>query len=257
MKKILFLYLLFFSLYLQGESSAKQLEAAKESYQSGIQAKNWQERLASLNQALTDYSQIEENFGPSFELNHTLGDLFFELTEFPFAILYYEKALYEQPNDQTLKSNLHLARKKLGLETSSERPPSYLSIMLLDSFLSQTRRLQIFFFTTLLTLLLMSLYIWKPHSLLKISCAAASLFAFLILISYLLAFYFSPIEGIIISATGLYREPKQQAAQLTRQPILAGLKVRVIDTAENGFWLKIIDEEGQLGYVPSTALRII
>lgn len=49
-----------------------------------------------------------------------IGDAYFQLKEYPYAILNYEKSLRKNYNQDEIKYNLHVARARLGLDTESK-----------------------------------------------------------------------------------------------------------------------------------------
>jgi hypothetical protein len=71
------------------------------------------------------------------------------------------------------------------------------------------------------------------------------------------SYYLTPLDGIIVSSTGFYREPDEQQPQLTNEPLLAGTKVQILQSSSTGDWLKISDSTGLVGYVPASQIRII
>jgi len=200
---------------------------------------------------------LKKTAGPSPEINHALAGTYYELTQYPWAILYYEKILKEDPQNKRLINKLNAAQAKLSLEFSNAEKPPYWRIALLDPFLAQSQRLQLFFWLALIALALGILTIWWPNFVVKKVFFVSLGLSLLILVNYYAVFYLSPIEGIVVSSSGLYREPDNKVSQLTPAPIAEGTKVRVIDASNHGFWLKIIDPDGQLGYLPSKAVRLI
>lgn len=97
--------------------------------------------------------------------------------------------------------------------------------------------------------------IWFRFSWIR-KLAVASAFLLLIFLSnFLFYYYFTPLEGILIKTTGLYRAPDLNQAQLTNQPLLEGSKVEILQMTADGNWLKIANSTGVVGYIPTTSLR--
>ena len=69
--------------------------------------------------------------------------------------------------------------------------------------------------------------------------------------------FFSPLYGIIIESTPLYTtySPSPEGGNGVTEP--AGMMVKLLDIANNGRWLKVETQEGKLGYIPSTAIRVL
>ncbi len=78
-----------------------------------------------------------------------------------------------------------------------------------------------------------------------------------LLLNLICSFYLTPIEGILIAPTGLYRDANWQQPQLLSMPLLEGIKVNVLDIKDEGKWLKIETPTGVVGYIPSSSIRII
>ena len=71
------------------------------------------EREKSLNLTLeNDFALINTNGSTNPQLNFNIGNTLYQLGEYPWAILYYYKALHLAPNDYQIKSQLRLAQDK-------------------------------------------------------------------------------------------------------------------------------------------------
>ncbi|WP_068471378.1 SH3 domain-containing protein [Candidatus Protochlamydia phocaeensis] len=253
-----FIYYAFFLLHpLFDLLGSSLLEEANLNYQKGEQAASYPERKKAFNQALKLYLQLEEQEGGSSSaLNQALADTYFQLGEYPWSILYNYRALKLDPGNSLILSHLALAKEKLGLDPA---PPSYSRLynFAFTPFLSFPHRFELIFWALLATLLTGSMAIWWNKTFLNYLFAFSSLSAFLLLSNVLLTFYFGPIEAILVRSTGLYRAPDIQFSQLSSQPLLTGSKVRVANIEEQGTWLKIITDQGQVGYIPAFAARLI
>lgn len=231
------------------------LQEAQKSYQQGEQAVTYEERKLAFNRALFLYSALEKQIThSSASLDQALADTYFQLEEYPWAIVYYQRALKQQSTNSLLLSHLEKAQQRLGLPTSSYKSPPN---PLVDPFFALARQSQLLFWVILITFLVFSTAIWFPYSWIRnlaISCA--------ILLSFLLGnllffYYFTPLEGILIKTTGFYRAPDWNEPQLTSQPLLAGSKIQILQMTANKDWLKIATSTGIVGYIPATSLRPI
>lgn len=208
------IFFLFFFFPLCGESSSSILKEAHANVIQGEQTKNYLERQHSFNHALSLYQNLEQQHPSSTSLNQAIGDLYFQLNEYPLARVYHQRALKE-PNSQ----NIHL----------------------------------LFGFLTL-TFLIYSFSIWIPRSFIK-KLALGSAILLVCLTSNTLFFYYtSPVEGILIKSTNVYRSPKWNDSQLKAAPILAGSKVQILQMTQDKNWLKIRDSD-RVGYIPTDSLR--
>jgi tetratricopeptide (TPR) repeat protein len=236
------------------EAQENLVQQANQQYAQAIQASHFQERKNAFNQALHLYLKIEQEEGSSPQLNQAIADTYFQLGEYAWSILYNERAKEEDPQNLLIQTHLSLAQNKLGISPIKE---SSFENFLLSSYFSLDQRMYLFLFCALFFLVVLTTFIWKPCYLFKIlSFVAASLtlYGFLNLI---ISLYIAPIYAILITSTSLYRAPDFEEPQLSTLPILAGNKVEVIESVQNGNWLKVIDHQGQVGYLPHQTIRLI
>src|SRR5690348_2052936 len=77
-------------------------------YREGEGASNAQERKMAFNDALTLYLQMEGD-NPSAKLCYDIANTYYQLSEYGYAILYYNKALVENPRFSEARNNLQIA----------------------------------------------------------------------------------------------------------------------------------------------------
>src|SRR4051812_44901770 len=91
------------------------LQEAQRSYQQGEKALTYEERKLAFNRALFLYSSLEQEIqSPPASLNQALADTYFQLGEYAWAILYYQRALKQHSPNSFLLSHLEKAQQKLG-----------------------------------------------------------------------------------------------------------------------------------------------
>jgi tetratricopeptide (TPR) repeat protein len=256
---MLFLFSLFFSLFVFPVWGTTPLffQEANAYYQMGEKASTFEERRHAFNQALLLYSQAEQQIGTtSATLNHALADSYFQLGEYPWAILYYQRALKQDPRNALLKTLLEEAQQKAGLPVTSHQF-TLTQQLLLVPFLSLSQRFEVFFWIALLTFLVYSTAIWLPYVGVQRLATACLILTCLGLVNLAYSYYFTPLEGIVVTTTGLYREPSEQQPQIANDPLLPGTQVHVLQALSDGNWLKIADSTGLIGYVPTSSLRLI
>lgn len=250
----LFLLLPFFS--FADESIDALLRKANASYEQAEKAATFQERKNSFNAALAAYLAIEK--APSVlssPLYQAIANIYFQLGEYAWSILYYERAFQLEPQSALLNQRISLAKAKLGL--SSFDHPSLFEKFLLQPYFSFQQRLAFFFWIALIMLFIITSLIWLPFSLLKKLALIAGFIFISAGMNLFISYYFAPLHGIFIQSTGLYRAPNLQQPQLSEIPLLMGSKIRIMEITEKGFWLKVIDLNGSVGYVPASTLRLI
>ena len=230
------------------------LEEASRYYQKGENAQDLFERKKAFNQALYFYQEVERNHPPlthSSRLYQAIANTYFQLQEYPWSILYDYRALEIEPRNPEILNHLAEAQQELNIPSNPNRPwiNRWLSF---NYFLSLPQRWEIFFWLALFTLAVCLLV--KEKRITRLLMIIIGLWALNLLVS----FYFTPIEAILVESTGLYREPNLTQAQLLPVPLQAGIKVNVIDTAQEGKWLKIrMEEDNTVGYIPFKTARII
>jgi tetratricopeptide (TPR) repeat protein len=233
-------------------NSEKILQEAQTSYQQGEKATTYEERKLAFNHALSLYLTLEQE-APSADLDQALGNTYFQIGEYAWAILYYQRALKQDPQNSLLFSHLKEAQKKLGL--SEEQYPYQKKGI--KPFFILSQQFQLLFWVIFFTIVLFSCTIWLSFPWIrKVAMGSAALLA-LLLANFLFFYYFTPLEGILVKTAGLYRAPDWNQPQLTNEPLLAGSKVQVLQTTSDGNWLKIENPQGTIGYLPTLTLRLI
>lgn len=235
------------------------IREANELYSSGEQATTIAKRKEAFNQALAVYLHADEVFHPEFgngKLYYNIANTYFQLGEYPQAILYYYRALKLHPRDSKFKRNLLIAEGKAGIipgpeETTLQR------LLFFHSQFSLPERLRLFFVLSLILLLLLSIYLWKRRRGWKLMAQFAGVLWLIMLCSVLFTRYFSPIEGVLVHPSLLYRDAGMQYATVDDQPVLSGTKVRVLEASQEGKWLKVITPSDQIGYISSADLNLI
>ncbi len=185
-------------------------------------------------------------------MDRAIADSYFQLGEYPWAILYDERALRKKSRQSTLK----IPSRKSSRETRAHlfAPANFPQSA--DLFFITPATFRIIFLVSSFTFSICSAAIWFPHYAIRKIAASSAILLLVFFITLLFSYYFIPLEGIIVRSTGFYRNPNLQAAQLTKEPLLAGSKVRILQTA-NGDWLKIADQQELIGYVPAANIRMI
>jgi hypothetical protein len=229
------------------------VQEAQKSYQQGEKALTYKERKLAFNRALFLYSSLEQEITPSASLDQALADTYFQLGEYAWAILYYQRALKKHSPNTLLLAHFEKAQHKLGLPNSSDINPNPLAAF----FLALSKQFQLFFWVILMTFLAFSAAIWLPYPWIYKLGISGAILLFFLLGNFLFFYYSILLEGIIVKTTGFYRAPDWNQPQLTHQPLLAGSKVAILQMTSNEEWLKVANSTGMIGYVPTTSVRPI
>lgn len=257
----IFLYASYFLLPFALHASSEQelLQQAHESYSEGEKAQTIAQREEHFNRALSLYTQIESITQPvhgNGKLYYDIANTYFQLGEYPWAILYYYRTLKLRPRDTNVSYNLNIALNKLGLPTISE--PSFLTgLLYFHSAISLPERLQMLTAVGLLLFICTSLYIWRRSQWMRIGIVFIAAYWCIMLYGVVYTRYIAPIEGIMVQSTALSRDAGEQYAKVTNQPIPAGSKVRVLEVLPDGKWLKVLSPAEEIGYLTHTVIRII
>lgn len=241
-----------------GESE-KALSEAYQAYRHGEEANTVNERTEFFNKALSLYTDLEKRFHPKYgngKLYYNIANSYFQLGQYPMAVLYYYRTLDLMPKNERAQRNLQIALSKLKI-SDKPKDTTFKKIFFFHYGFSLSERFRIFFVFAVLGTLLGSLYIWLKLSWLKKCAILFALTAGVFLGSIAYSNYFIPVEGVIIKSTSLYRDAGQQYAKVLKEPILSGTKVEVLDILHEGHWLKIITPDGALGYIPQNSIKII
>ena len=226
----------------------------------GNQYVGFDEHKFAYNRALFFYHSAITNFeSESSDLNRAIADLLFHIQEYPWAVLYYKRALKAGADYSSLKTFLEETEEFLGVNSNHLSQPTLMQQILLEPYLSLEYRYWLFFLSATLSFLLFSLIIWMPNKgkILTKLASASTIIPFLLLMNITFSYYFMSLEAIIVSPTGLYRSANKQDVQITLQPLLAGSKIHSLELTSHGEWLKIMNEQGLIGYIPASNARII
>lgn len=205
------------------------------------------EKEKQMNEALEIYASNMNQFEPKFgngKIYYNLANTFYQLGEYPYALLYYNKALLLRPYDQFVLKNMRLAEKQMGFRESTPTVTFPMPTLL-----------QFFSLFSLLFFTFWSLWLWVPRKLYRNLAIAMCILSSFLLVGVIYKQYFSKIEGIVVTASPLYYEALQD--KKGQHHVFSGSKVTILGEVKEGEWLKILTGEGNLGYVPSKSVRII
>lgn len=235
-----------------------------------ILAQNYQDNLykaeqlysiAKYDSAALIYQSIIDSGYQSPELYYNLGNTYYKLQEIPSAILYYEKAIKLNPNDENIIHNLNLCNSLIP-DRIEEMPKLFFiqwyqglyNYFPIDTWAMIGLILFSLFAFFLLIYFLSSRLLWK-----KLGFWSA--FLFLILASF--AFFLTSQkyssfkqhnEAIIfIPSITVKSSPAKNSVDLF--VIHEGTKVTILDQV--GTWKKIKIQNGSIGWIEDENMQII
>lgn len=237
-----------------------RLEDADNSYRRGEAAKTISARKQAFNEALQLYQELEQEYHPIFgngRLYYNIGNTYFQLEEYPWAIFNYLRTQMLRPRDEKVTSNLAIAQEKLSLEKTDHSTNAFSKVFFFHSYFSLPERLQVFFFLSLLAFGLTSAVLWFPNPWLKRGMWISLLLAGIFLSSIAYTQYFSPVRAVLVQSSDLYRDAGTQYAKVGEAPLPAGIQVEVVDSLPDGKWLKIVTPQGDPGFVSHEVIRLL
>lgn len=255
MKKIFLALFVLSTCILQAESL---LQLTEQQYLLAEAEQDPLKKQKNYNNALKGYATLVREHQPEFgsgKLYYNLANSFYQLGEYPYAMLYYSKALRLNPNDKNIDFNLQAVKEQMG-QTLVKKRASFFEILLME-FLPLPLRLQLFALFCILFFACWSLFLWYPKRFYKYGILLSLIIGAFFFVSVLHTRYFTPIEAVIVHASFLYKGAGKQYGKASKEIVFSGSKVRVLDVGNEGDWLKIITEDGSLGYVPSNSLQVI
>lgn len=254
-----FIFFVIFYLHHYFQTASSQIEFADQSYLQGERSQTVSERKADFNKALDIYLKVEEKYHPHYgngKLYYNVGNTYFQLQEYPLAILYYYKALYLNPNMSRATYNLNAALAKLNLQPAP-KSSTLQNIFFFYHAWALPVRLQIFFFLSLIALAAFSFYLWMTSWWMKVVGIVFSALAGVMLFGFAYGYLFEYSEAVVMKSVFLHRGAGQYFTNVTEEPLRAGNKIVVYQSEDEGKWLKVEDSQGNMGYIPYDTVRFV
>lgn len=224
-------------------------------YKEGEKASNAVERKQAFNEALTLYLQMESD-SPSALLCYNIANTYYQLNEFGYAILYYNKALKENPRLDEARANLDIALQKVGI--TQEKPNFIQNYVLFAHYkLSHNEKTIIVIIMFFIAFAFLSVYVWIPQLALKKAAFIAMWVALFFFTSIIWVDYFTAPQAVVVRPVALRRDAGDEYAPVVGPPVLSGTCVKVLDVASDGNWLKVESPAGEVGYISKEYARIV
>lgn len=258
MAVVLFLFL-HTVLQFFGESPKAQLQLAQADYVAAINTREQNVRKEKFNAALKALLELEEQYQPSMgngKLYSNIGAIFFQLQEYPMSLLYYYRAKALRPRDEKLAANLAISQQKAHLQVKAETTPQQRLFFFHYDF-SIPERLQLFAIFFIGALLTATGSIWLHRAWMEKVSLLLLLFSMLFVISLGWSYCFSSTEGVLLNSEPLFRGPGRQYAKVSEEPEIAGSKVEVLETNQEGNWVKVQTATGTIGYIYGEGIQLI
>lgn len=215
------------------------VEQIEKAYQEGVNSPTVAGKEESFNKSLQLMQQLGWDSG---ELYYDMGNAYYQLEQYPWALFYYLKANKAAPRDQTVRQNISETLQKL--ELPNETYASWIP-------LSISEELLIAQLLILLTTLFVSWRIWFKDYVAKLLMKVFLILTVIFLVIIGMQHYMTPIEGVLANAAILYKHPDVQSERVFLDPLPPGTILQIIGATEQGDWTKIVNENGVVGYVQS------
>jgi tetratricopeptide (TPR) repeat protein len=207
------------------------------------------------------WTDIYSSGSRSANLNYNIGNAYFKLNNIPYAILFYERAYLLNPSDENINYNLQIART-LIVDRFQEIPELFFVrwYNFISLFLSTNTWAKVSITSFILSLLLLSLYIYSSRYRYKVIGFWLAVF-FFILSGASLAFALRNKSLVydsheaIISSPLISGKSSPDSSGNDLFVLHEGTKVSVED--EVGEWFEIRLSDGNKGWVPVNSLNII
>jgi len=215
----------------------------------------------SYKEALQVWTDIYNTGYRSAGLNYNIGNAYFKLNNIPNAILYYERAYLLDPSDEDINYNLQIARTFI-VDRFQEIPELFFVkwYNVVSLFLSSNNWAKISIGSFILSLLLLSLYIYSSRYRHKVIGFWLAVFFFVLTLS---SFAFTVrnkslvynSHKAIISSPLVNGKSSPDNSGTDLFVLHEGTKVSIED--EVGEWFEIMLSDGNKGWVPVNSLSII
>ncbi len=246
----LFLIILLFNFSLFAGEAEKKFSEANELYNSG-----------NYEQAIEVYKSIIDNGYNDSKLFYNIGNAYYKSDQIPESILYYEKALKANPDNEDAQFNLRLANLKT-IDKIEELPKVFYAEWY-DSLLKMTTSNGLALFSTIvlwIAFLLFITFILIRSTFLKKTSFALGGMALAVFIAVSIFAWNSyqteqhKKEAIIFSSS-IYIKSSPDEAGTNLFMLHEGTKVEILDSVND--WYKIKIKDGNIGWLAPGSVEII
>lgn len=212
--------------------------------------------------ALKSYKLIEDNNYKSASLYYNLGNSYAKLNKFGYAILYYEKSLFLNPNNNNAEYNLKLINKKNIDKIINESGKAEMAgVNEIYNFLRALSTSMLIYIFIFLWIFIWFVLIMKKFNKLKLNSYTfiTILFSLIALFNFILIIgnYYSvnkvKLGVAVVSEINVIDGPDEEYKKIFK--IHEGLKVQITDEREN--WYQITLPNGNIGWVKNSEVKEI
>jgi tetratricopeptide (TPR) repeat protein len=244
------LIILLFNISLFANEAENKFNKANEYYNSG-----------EYEQAIELYKSIIDNGYNDSKIYYNIGNAYYKTEQIPESILYYEKALKANPDNEDAQFNLRLANLKT-IDKIEELPKVFYAKWY-DNLLKMTTSNGLALFSTIILWLAFLLFIMfiliRSSFLKKISFALGVLTLVLFIVVSIFAWNSYQTEQhkkeAIIFSSSIYIKSSPDDAGTNLFMLHEGTKVEILDSVND--WYKIKIKDGNIGWLAPGSVEVI
>ena len=249
MKKIIYITVLFTTLFLQAQSADSFFKEGNEAYKKG----NYQS-------AITAYEKVLKTDSIAPELYFNLGNAYYKLNRIAPTIYYYEKALKLMPEDEDIRYNLQLANK-MKLDKIDKIPENILSRFKkgINKIFNYNTWAWIAAFSAIFGFIAFAIFLFTKNTNTKrLTFAGIWLSLLLLLFAWYNADYGKKLTqikyAIVFSPkVDLMTEPNLTSDVVTR--LHEGTKIKIIKSDDDWYLVKL--PNGKKAWIPKSDIKIL
>lgn len=213
-------------------------------YDAGVKSPTLAGRESSFNEALKLLQELQLDTGDYY---YDVGNVYYLLEQYPWALFYYLKARKILPRDGEVKKNIQTTLEKLELQSTI--PGSWIPF-------SESEMIGAVQLMVVVTAILFSRRIWVEDAWLKFVSRVALVCTSLGLLFVGAQYYLTAPQGVLAKAAILYKNPGIEFERVFLDPLPPGTVLEIIGEADQGTWTKTVNKEGIVGYVQTDKLII-
>jgi len=184
-----------------------------------------------------------------------IADSYFELGQYPWALVYYGRAKALTPRDRAVQGGWQSSLQKMGIESNSSS--SHRLFMPFEGLLSLQEAIALLPLCSFLSLLSFFGYVWLRRRELQGATVLWAAMALFLAGDIFYSKYMMPAKAVVVAPAQLYPFPSLKAIALEQSLLVPGDLIDVIEISSDGRWLKVSTSDKRFGYAPYTALGLI
>jgi tetratricopeptide (TPR) repeat protein len=250
----LILVVLFSCLHLKADEDPNSF------YQKGVDAHSIGERESNFEKALKLYMNqeisLKEKGGSNGYLLYNIGNCYFNLNQLGESILYYKQALKLLPFEEKILKNYEIALKKRTAAVDIEETGKLSETLLFFHYsFSEKNKIIVMLISSILVLILFLINIKMSRKGFRNFSVLFFLIYALFGSSLIINYYLPEREGVFVKESMIHQDTGDNYASLVPTPFGIGSSIRVLN--EKGGWYKVQLNDGRIGYIKESNLRLV